>query len=249
MNDFLSKPIDMQQLDYILRKWIPEEKQIPVDKRPAEPQTVDAEPAPARELDIPGIDTRWGIKNTGGGIEIYRDILRCFCVDAEEKGPQIKKSKEEGDIRLYGIYVHAIKGAARSIGASELGDFAMRMEEAALNGNTEVIDEKTDELLYDLQGMTDRIHAALDHDAGLPESGANADERAEEPDLRLDVLKASLIDMDIETVNDLLRKYTSMKLDPETKEAVSEIEQHVLMFEYEKVIEKIDVFLRQNSAI
>jgi signal transduction histidine kinase/CheY-like chemotaxis protein len=245
MDDFLPKPIDMQQLEYILRKWIPEEKQIPMEKDAEEPQTMEnSKPLQAKVLDIPGVDTLWGIKNTGGTVEVYCDILRSFCVDADEKGLQIEKSEKDGDIRLYGICVHAVKGAARSIGAFDLGDFAMQLEEAAMNGEREVIRDRTGELLHGLREITEGICAALheDADADVP------DNRAERAALQLETLQVALVGMDIETVNEMLIKYAGMKLSAGTKTAVSEIEQHILMFEYDTAVEKISFFLQRNPA-
>jgi hypothetical protein len=44
-------------------------------------------------------------------------------------------------------------------------------------------------------------------------------------------------------VNDLLIKYVTMPLEPKMRSIVSEIEQHILMFEYEKALEKINLLL------
>jgi CheY-like chemotaxis protein len=243
MDDFLAKPIDMQRLERILKKWIPDEKRILVTEDAVALSAGDFNLSSEKALVIPSIDTMWGIKNTGGSIETYCDILKNFCSEVDEKARQIKKTEENENIKLYGIYTHAMKGAARSVGAFELGNSAAQMEEAAVQGDTETIHAKTDEFLRDVQVLLGHIRAALGDDAADPRNTAIDNEPPSAADLQLEVLKAALINMDIETVNDLLRKHVSMKLGTRTKNIVSEIEQHVLMFEYDKAVEKIDLLL------
>ena len=49
--------------------------------------------------------------------------------------------------------------------------------------------------------------------------------------------------MDIATVNDILMSLLAMPLDQNTKSLISEIEQDVLLFEYDMAIEKINRLL------
>jgi len=58
--------------------------------------------------------------------------------------------------------------------------------------------------------------------------------------IRLEVLKTALAEMDIEAVNRMLLSFTGLSLNAKTKAAIAEVEQLILMFEYEKAIEKID---------
>ncbi|MDR3265740.1 MAG: hypothetical protein LBT15_06995, partial [Synergistaceae bacterium] len=87
--------------------------------------------------------------------------------------------------------------------------------------------------LKSLRALTDGVFAVL-NEGGIPEA----------PDARevlnLEHLYAAWIEMDMETVNDLLVQYTSLRLDPETKNAISGIEEDILMCEYEKALEKIE---------
>jgi hypothetical protein len=66
-----------------------------------------------------------------------------------------------------------------------------------------------------------------------------------ESDLR--TMKESLANMDISSVNDILVKFLTMPLDYKTKALISEIEQDVLLFDYDLAIEKIDRLLLEKS--
>lgn len=239
INDFLAKPIDIQKLDDILEKWLPREKQIaaPGAEEEVNPEHTETAPQEA-EIAIAGMDIETGIRNLGGSPEVYFDILADFSRDAESRSAKIREALERGDLNLYGTLVHALKGAALSIGALETGELAAGLEQAAFrpqeSGDTERLAAGTTELLEKLGVLAGNIRNA----AARRE---NADRR--EPDdysaLNLEALQTALETMDIAVVNSMLREYAGLSLDGETRSKIAEVEQHILMFEYDKAIEKI----------
>ncbi|MDR2489051.1 MAG: response regulator [Desulfovibrio sp.] len=236
-DDFLSKPIEMQKLDHILRCWIPVEKQVEASARQGEYSGSDE----MMQLYIPGVDTAAGLKNAGGAVATYMDILMDFQRDAHKKLYQIKSALETEDIDMYVILVHAIKGASRVIGAYDFADFAEKLEKAAVAGDTALVHAETDLLLYNMNALADRVGKAL-----LLRRKNNGEEKGACPDIRslkLDLLKEALLKMDITTVNNLLQVYSGMGMEGWVKELISEIELYILDFEYDKAVEKIDCYL------
>ncbi|MFP3041570.1 response regulator [Treponema primitia] len=228
LNDFLAKPIDVQKLDEILRNWIPKEKQV----EGALPVTDDRSTKTELKA-IAGVDLKRGIDNTGGSTEAYKTILAIFCADVKERLPLLRETAGAGDLSAYITAVHALKGASRSIGARETGDMAAELEEAGKAGNREFIDGKTDPFLDHLEGLVSRITASLKEESS-PTGGTVP------ADLELGVLREALITMDTACVNSQLQKYAEMSLDDKTKQFITEIENCVLLFEYEKAVELID---------
>jgi signal transduction histidine kinase/CheY-like chemotaxis protein/HPt (histidine-containing phosphotransfer) domain-containing protein len=234
MDDFLSKPIEMHKLIGIMRKWIPKGKQID------ETEEAAVSPEELGEFSVEGLDVAAGFRNTGSSLSVYKDILLDFCSDANDVMVQLKKAELEEDFKNYAILAHSLKGAARSVGAVEIGQLAALMEESAKNGDTAAIHSKTNTLWENLRGLIDNIYAELAKDAFAPEN--NGDDDAKKPRIdpsELEILKGALTDMDISTVNDMLMRYISMPLAPDTKALISAIEQDVLMFEYDMAMEKI----------
>jgi signal transduction histidine kinase/CheY-like chemotaxis protein len=229
INDFLAKPIDIQKLNDILEKWLPAEKRI--EKSRAE----DESGTEKTEILIAGVDTEAGLYNMGGAFDVYLDILMEFCRDADTRIGKINDALHEGDIELYVTLVHALKGASRSIGAMEVGEAAFWLEKEAGNLAPPLLQQKTAELLENVRILTDNIkNAVARHTA--EDSRKLSDVAA----LNLDALKTALAGMDMEAVNKLLLEYAGLSLDSETKSKIAEVEQHILMFEYDKAIEKID---------
>ncbi|MDR3336882.1 MAG: Hpt domain-containing protein, partial [Treponema sp.] len=234
INDFLSKPIDIQKLDVMLEKWIPRKKQIRIS---AEMELPGGETAPLQEEmpEIEGINAEMGLANTGNSPPAYRQLLSIYIGDALERAPQIRTAMETGDFATYTTMVHALKGISRNIGAEALGDMAAALEEAGRARDTSGITEKTGEFLGALKTLTGDISEAL---------GAYAAREAEHQETlsatQLGELKEALLEMNTEKINRLFAEYLSLPLDMPTRELISRIEQDILLFEYESAVRRIN---------
>jgi HPt (histidine-containing phosphotransfer) domain-containing protein len=133
-----------------------------------------------------------------------------------------------------------LKGAARSIGAEDFADLAAAMEEHAKNENRAAIYARTGELLNALHVLVGNIRSALARrvPAELP-----SDMPKEMRVSMLRDLRAALSDMDIKTVNELLLACAALPAAAKTEMHLTEIEQRILMFEYDAAIEAIDALL------
>jgi CheY-like chemotaxis protein len=238
LNDFIAKPIDIKQLNAVLERWIPQGKKITA--LPEEP----ADSADITGLRIPGIDIAMGIRNVSGSLSVYLDILEEFCRNVEDIMIRIRQAEHEKNTQLYADSMHALKGVSRSIGALELGNCAELMEKAARNEGIETIKQKTVDVLRDIMILTNNIHAAIaarHTDSELPQETNLAL-------LRLDLLKKAIAAMDSDSVNKMLVEYLSMPMSAGVKAQVNTIEQHILMFEYDKAAKAIDQMLEANDT-
>jgi signal transduction histidine kinase/CheY-like chemotaxis protein len=234
MNDLLAKPIEIQKLNEILQRWLPPEKLIKAS--PEADKALEEGEEWAKRFMVAGVNTVAGIRNVGGYSAAYLSILSDFCGDAVQRAAQIRKAQEEGDIALYTILVHALKGAANSIGAHEVAKAALRMEEAGRAHDIEQIQQKTEELLQKLQTLNAAIKKSLQEEV-------HSEEKTNLATLRLEDLKQALIHLDAQTANTLLATYKPLDFDETIRDAITAIERHVLMFEYDKAVEKIDLML------
>jgi HPt (histidine-containing phosphotransfer) domain-containing protein len=234
ISDFLAKPIDVRKLNIILETWIPQDKQekgfVPRKKGGG----------PVAFPVIQGVDISIGLPNAGDSIDAYKRILSLFCSDIDERLQQIRKDAAEGNYPSYITMVHAIKGAARSIGAVVLGEQAAELEAAGRSGTIDLITEKTEMLLAGLGELTQNIRAALGSPGDKTESIVAAD-------LGLDSLKNALNAMDTAAVDAKIAEIRARPLNHKTREYMGEIEQHVLLFEYGKAVEMIDKVLGEKQ--
>ena len=176
-NDFIAKPIDVSKLGDILNRWIPKEKREwkSSNSRSRNDNADKTEPHNANKknsdslnsgavssiADIPGIDTKKGIAMIGGSEKGYRKVLSIFRNDAQERLQFLQKAPEE-DMRTFVIHVHALKGAAASVGAAEVSEYAAKLEEAGRTGDIAFIEKSLSEFVGLLSELIKNIAAALE---------------------------------------------------------------------------------------
>jgi signal transduction histidine kinase/CheY-like chemotaxis protein len=234
MDDFLAKPIELPQLSTLLERWIPETKKIRTS-----PRAVPAEAGEKQPLRIDGLDTAMGLASVNGAETVYLDILTAFCRDLEGMIGRIREAREMGSDELFAQAMHALKGAARGVGALNLGDLAEELEKEARRGESGKVEQGAGDLLAAVHTLAQNIRAALSAVTALSEPRESTDISL----LQLEPLKQALLNMDIETVNQILMEYLSIPMDSGTKERLGRIEEHILMFEYDRAVEKIDSLL------
>jgi CheY-like chemotaxis protein len=138
-NDYLSKPIEILKLDYILAAWIPIEKQISnlEMQEQTDAKTIFPDGALVDGVDIPTGKKRYTEK-------AYLEVLRSFCLHTPALLEKIKNIKfsdlSEEDIKEYTITVHGIKGASFGICADMAAKQAEALEEASRNRDAQFIE-------------------------------------------------------------------------------------------------------------
>ncbi|MDR0710589.1 MAG: response regulator [Spirochaetaceae bacterium] len=238
INDFLAKPVEIQKLTAILERWIPKEKQQRREGYPDQEET-ERETMPG----IPGVDVDAGLANTGNSVATYKKILSVFCADVDSRISRIEEASRAEDLSLYTTLVHALKGASRSIGAAAFGDQAALLEDAGRSGSRSLVETETGRLLKSLSRLKNHISAVLEEEPppDFPGDGDKTDYSA----LNLGALKEALIAMDTGAVNGRLQSYAPLELNGTAKAFLGEIEQHILLFDYDKAVAKIDEVLQR----
>jgi signal transduction histidine kinase/CheY-like chemotaxis protein len=138
-DDFLSKPVDSDELELALEKWVQ-----PGARRPAAEAAAPPSPeAPPEDDEMPllfptlaraGVDPRVGLSRCGGNPGVYERILEAFLRDVERLGRGLAAEPcDDGDLL---IRVHALKSAAANIGAMALSGEALALETALKKGGS-----------------------------------------------------------------------------------------------------------------
>jgi len=161
MDDFLSKPILKDELSRILDKWISSSRVEAEMKEKPESGSSGGD-----NMAITGINEKNGLARNGGSVKNYYEILEVFYQDGTEKIQEIKTSLEKNDIKLYLIYVHALKSACANIGADDLSRFAESLENAGKEENMDFVNAQTPVFLSDLQTTLDSINTNVIQDIG-----------------------------------------------------------------------------------
>ena len=163
---FVSKPIELVELERVLKKVLPEsrisfeheeEDQLTTAQDTAEAQK-EAEAIEVTEtLKAAGIDVSEGLKYCEQDEELYDSLLRQFVEEAKEKRDKLEKFLKAGDAKNYGILVHALKSTALMIGASDLSRKAKALETAAKDNDVAFMEERHGEAMMQYQAITEAI--------------------------------------------------------------------------------------------
>lgn len=168
MNGFVAKPIDFARICNQLKLWLPKDLVRDVPKEEA--KKLLADDLSDREIQPEdsqrGFSFEEGVKHCGSKAALMKTI-RIFYRTIDSKANKIEQCLKEGLISDYVIEVHALKSSALLIGAVPLSEAAKELEDYGKQGKTEVLEEKTPDVLTlyrDLKNIL-RPYAEKEEDA------------------------------------------------------------------------------------
>ena len=244
-NDYLSKPVNQAELNRVLERWIPKEKQQQKEIRISESAVPERQTGVVK---IEGVDTGKGIKRSGGTSELYFRALVAFQEDGLEKLDEIRTCYETGDLSTYTIYVHAIKSAAAYIGADKLSEVARALETAGNSSDLQFIKENTEGFLSELRLLLNKVSAALAANSENVRAGGAAYDAALFK-LELSKLKIALESYDAGEINNSIDKLHMLARADEAAAFVKKISSRVLVAEYDEATELIESFVKNEVTI
>ncbi|MBI3902623.1 MAG: PAS domain S-box protein [Nitrosomonadales bacterium] len=118
MDDYLSKPVQLNNLRDMLKKWLPA-------GRPPAPK---AEPM-AQTIPIP-VDVNVLKALVGDDEAIVREFLHDFRISANSIAAELRTACASGQTTMAGALAHKLKSSARSVGALTLGELCAAIEKA-----------------------------------------------------------------------------------------------------------------------
>ena len=189
-DDYLSKPIELAQLEIILRKWLPasviREKEEKAEKKEeqelfefypeeeadgegrgggdapaAAAENIGDEDALCRRLERIGLDTKMALGFCVNDMSFYEEILEDFATGCPEKKKELEEQLAGENWHEFEIRIHALKSAAKTIGAAELSGMALTLEQAAEEKNAGKIREGYPGFASAYTRMAEGIQAAL----------------------------------------------------------------------------------------
>lgn len=182
LNDFIAKPVDVSNLNRVLKTWLPREliKVSSRDTNLPEISRKKPEPAPTAPVEKASGETELfnsetGSFYTGGDTNAYNDILNTYVSKAQEKHDYIKKLFEEKSWKNYIIEVHALKSSSLTIGSKPLSELAKELEFAGKEENYSLIEEKNDAMLEMYMKVTELGRKYLEPFGIMEEASAESE--------------------------------------------------------------------------
>jgi CheY-like chemotaxis protein len=232
-DDFISKPIDIRQLNLALNRLIRDKYQkdgVPDGDEPLWEDEAD---------DDTGIfddDFESGMPS--------KEIVEVFRRDAEKSLVVIndiitsEDGIDEDTLRTYTIHVHGLKSALANIGNKELSATAYKLEQSARDKIIEFVISETPQFLKALRVFVDGLK--VDDDSTMDQ----ADEDMAYLWDKLLVIKTACEEYNEGSAEVALGELKTKGWSQPTKELLSAISEHLLHSDFSDVTDVIDKFLK-----
>jgi signal transduction histidine kinase/CheY-like chemotaxis protein/PAS domain-containing protein len=217
---FISKPIDLHQLNAVMNKFIR-------DMYPAE--VVEAARLIKNNME----------KSSGQKSTVTPELLKIFTRDAEKAAVVLEMiNKKQGnygddDIKLYVINVHAMKTALANIGETDLSNLAARLEKAGHEQDNKFISEETPVFLSALRAVVEKNKMIIDNIYKKDADNIQYDDINYLYE-KLAVIKNACAEYDKKTAKNTLTNLSKMKWPPSVIELMDKIAEHLLHSELDE---------------
>ena len=154
---FVSKPIELPELERVLKRVLPRNRIDYVTETAPAPAAPPADALQA--LLAAGVHLESGRRYCQGDEDLYRSLLQQFAADGPEKRRRMTDDIAAENWPDYAIDVHSLKSTARTLGADGLYEAARSLETAARAGRGEAVRSGHDALARDWQAVEDAIRS------------------------------------------------------------------------------------------
>jgi signal transduction histidine kinase/CheY-like chemotaxis protein len=215
-DDFISKPVDIRQLNSVLNKYIR-------DKQP--PEVLEEANRQRNRLYAAG----------GHNIAVDPQLAEFFARDAEKASSVLAGIYENNcsrvdDIPIFIINIHAMKSALANVGENELSDNAGQLEEAGRDNNVNLILSALPDFLSSLRKVIDKLKPVEDIDDAVSEDTMDRSYLKE----KLTVIEASCALFDKKAAKNALAELKKKPWPKPIREQFSAITDHLLHSDFEE---------------
>lgn len=157
-DDYLSKPIEVEELDDMFNRYLPKEllehNETPMEFEPQKTDENTGRPnkstqskAVLSRIESLGIDTETGIRYCYNNFDFYIELLGILIEEYETRSKNLQEHLESGDMREYGVIVHALKSSMKTLGAMSMFEDAKNLEDAANCNDISYVENHHDDFM------------------------------------------------------------------------------------------------------
>jgi len=160
MNDYISKPIDPEELGRLLVRWVP-----PRQNGQQDTEACCQTPATDNEVSLPdclpGIDIRSGLRMCNDKCSLYLAMLQKFRRTRRDEAGEINRLLATGELETAGRMAHNMKSVAGILGATDLSVAAQQLESVISGNQADRFEMTLDGYAQSLEAVIVGLDAAL----------------------------------------------------------------------------------------
>jgi len=153
MDDYVSKPVQIEELAVILERYVPSNTVPEATAAPGPAAPTVAPDNVEERLDYTVINGLRELREPGQA-DPLAELVDLFLVDAPERLHRIQHGWQAGDLKAVQHAAHSLKGSASNLGVLRLAKLAARLEKEAKTGSMQNPDELVGSLLAELEAVT-----------------------------------------------------------------------------------------------
>ena len=236
MNGFVAKPIDFARICNQLKLWLPKDLVRDVPKEEAKKLLADDLSDREIQPEDPqmGFSFEEGVKHCGSKAALMKTI-RIFYRTIDSKADKIEQCLKEGLISDYVVEVHALKSSALLIGAVPLSEAAKELEGYGKQGKTELLEEKTPDLLAMYRDFKDILKPYADKEKAARQEASNG-----EWCQALQQIHQCIEQFDLDGVDRIMEKLEEYQIPECIRESMDQLRVYVADVSMEEIMELTD---------
>ncbi|MBR3525575.1 MAG: response regulator [Lachnospiraceae bacterium] len=149
--DYLTKPIDSRLLEQTVKKFLPEDKVLPVEKeveqekessplpdpgiKASEERTAAAQSLKEKLSVVEDLDYDTALRYAGGMEDLLLEMLKTITEEGDENVRKMRTALDTKELKTYAFIAHSVKGQMASAGLAAFSERAKKHETAAKSGD------------------------------------------------------------------------------------------------------------------
>ncbi|VAX08402.1 Sensory box histidine kinase/response regulator [hydrothermal vent metagenome] len=153
MNDYISKPVDANQLSSKIQQWLPDVQSISMAS--TNTQLTDEDETPSEDPNLSVWDKEAALKRIMGKESLMKMLIDVFLNETPEKIKQLQTSIGNADIEQIHLISHTLKGVTANLSGLRVQQQAALMEQAAKHSDIGTVKSIMPVLVQELSTLVD----------------------------------------------------------------------------------------------
>ena len=138
-----------------------EEAEILVVELPCTPGGEEGAASQLKELLERGFSVGTALGYCMNDADFCKELMRDYADSYEKRTAELDGALESGAMKLYRTYVHSLKSASKTVGADDVAELSLELEQASGRDDAELVSARNGELKELFGRRTEQIRTAL----------------------------------------------------------------------------------------